>query len=188
MNVSAQRENRGPQASLGEPSGRAETHRRAVPVATAARAHDARRRASVEEVMWAVVRRVEDRAEAAQVRLIANCGLGAVAGDLPAIVEAVVYLVLKAIEATPSGGAVFLATRLGLDGCQWWTIYDTASRASPARTGRLGPAFASSRDEGCGIGGFATVRSTVESHGGAVRVQSTPGSGTVVAIRLPAAG
>jgi signal transduction histidine kinase len=166
---------------------RAEMCHPALPVATAARAHDARRRAIVEEVMWAVVRRVEDRAEAAQVRLIVNCRLGAVAGDLSAIVEAVVNLVLNAIEVTPPGGAVFLATRPGSDGCQWWTICDTASRVSPARPGRLGSAFASSRSGGCGVG-FATVRRTVESQGGAVCVQSTPGSGTVVAIRLPAAG
>jgi signal transduction histidine kinase len=185
MNVSTRWESRGPDGFLEEASERAETHRPTLRVVTAARVHDARGRASVEEVMRAVARRVEGRAEAAQVRLIVNCGLGAVAGDLSAIVEAVVDLVLNAMEATPSGGAVFLATRLGSDGCQWWTIWDTAPRVSPARTGRPGPAFASSRCGGCGVG-FAKVRRTVESHGGTVRVH-LPGSGTVVAIRLPAA-
>jgi signal transduction histidine kinase len=45
--------------------------------------------------------------------------------------------------------------------------------------------FYTTKEEGTGVG-LALVRQAVELHGGDVEVQSRPGEGTVVTMRLPA--
>jgi signal transduction histidine kinase len=52
---------------------------------------------------------------------------------------------------------------------------------------RLFEPFLTRRPGGTGLG-LALVRRTVEAHGGSVRVQSKPGRGTKVEIRLPRTG
>ena len=138
----------------------------------------------VEELMRAVVDRVMDRAEAGGVALVVDCGPGCVEGDLTALVDGLGNLVLNAIEATPPGGVVMLSTRRTPDGCQSWTVQDTGTGMTPETVARLGRRTTGRRG-GWGLG-FAVARRTMEEHGGIVHVESTPGSGTVVSIWLPA--
>jgi signal transduction histidine kinase len=143
--------------------------------------------ASARDVLGAVVSRVEDRAEAGRVALVVQAGTGGVVGDFGELTQALANLVVNAIEATSSGGAVFVATRQLPDGSQVWAVRDTGARI-PERvegTARDNPVPDVPRQGGSGIG-FAVVRRVVEQHGGQMHVRSMRGSGTVVSLRLPA--
>src|SRR5262245_8697064 len=80
-----------------------------------------------QQIVDAVVARVEDRAEAGGVELFVQRGPGGVHGDAGALAEALGNVVLNAIEEAPAGGAVFVATYSTADGSQLWTVQDTGS-------------------------------------------------------------
>jgi two-component system phosphate regulon sensor histidine kinase PhoR len=139
---------------------------------------------SAEEVLRDVVARVEDRAQAGRVELFAHAGTGGVVGDGPELTEAFANLVLNAIEATPAGGAVLVATHELSDGSQVWAVRDTGPGMPEHVRQRLGTPFVTSRKGGSGVG-FALARQIVEQHGGQLHVRTIEGSGTLVSMRLP---
>jgi signal transduction histidine kinase len=139
---------------------------------------------SAEEVLREVAARVEDRAHSARVELLVDAGTGGVMGDLPDLTEAFANLALNAIEATPPGGAVFLATREHPDGCQVWDVRDTGPGIPAHVLQRLGTRFVSSRKGGSGVG-FSVARHIVEQHGGRIHVSTIQDGGTTISVRLP---
>ena len=142
---------------------------------------------SAEDILRDVVARVEDRAQAGRVELLVQAGTGGVVGDGPELTEAFANLVLNAIEATPPGGAVLVATHELADGSQVWAVRDTGPGIPEHIRQRLGTPFVTSRKGGSGVG-FALARRIVEQHGGQLHVRTLEGSGTVVSMRLPAVG
>jgi len=140
---------------------------------------------SGEEVARAALARVEDVAEAAGVELVVQAGPGGVMGDAAALAEALSNVVLNAIQATSSGGVVFLSTYERHSGSQLWVVQDTGRGMSVEVLGQLGTPGFSRRPGGSGLG-LAGAREVVDRHGGLTRVESKPGSGTVVSIWLPA--
>jgi len=139
---------------------------------------------SAEEVLRAVVARVEDRARAGQVELIVRAGPGGVVGDGAELAEALTNIVLNAIEATPPDGAVLVTTLELSDGSQVWAVRDTGPGIPEHVRERLGLPFVTGRPGGSGLG-LAVARQTFEQHGGQLHVRSIPGSGTLVSTRLP---
>ncbi|AKU93816.1 Sensor histidine kinase [Labilithrix luteola] len=113
-------------------------------------------------------------------------GQGGVTGDIGELVEALANVVLNAIEATPPGGAVFVATYEGRDESQHWTVQDTGPGMPQTVLRRVGTPFFSNRVGGSGIG-TALVREVIERRGGDYSIESKLGSGTFVSIRLPRA-
>jgi two-component system, cell cycle sensor histidine kinase and response regulator CckA len=124
-------------------------------------------------------------------------GIFAVA-DPVGLHQALLNLCLNARDAMPDGGFLTLelvptssegVEELGLiDGSQAATIRvrDTGSGIAPEHLERVFEPFFTTkgREEGTGLG-LATVRDTMRSHGGAVRVESEVGKGSIFTVDLP---
>jgi len=98
--------------------------------------------------------------------------------------QAILNLVLNALQATPGGGHVVvrasgdkrrLVVAVGDDG---------EGMSAETREKAFTPFF-TTREEGTGLG-LPLVRRIVEEHGGSVEISSTPGAGTTVTLVFPA--
>ena len=118
-------------------------------------------------------------------------GLPTVEGDMRQLGEAVVNLLVNALEAMPGKGRLSIAvgsqpaepadggsTGVRID------ITDTGPGIKPADVPRLFEPFFTTKATGSGLG-LAIVRGTVERHGGTIQVESHPGQGTTFSILLP---
>ncbi|MEQ1506320.1 MAG: ATP-binding protein, partial [Myxococcota bacterium] len=109
-----------------------------------------------------------------------------VAMDPDQIAQVVVNLVRNAIEAVEDGGgAVVVRTEPDDDGAVV-TVTDTGPGIPEAELGRIFDPFYTTRRAGRGLGLTAT-QGIVRGHRGSIDVRSTPGAGTSVRVRLPAA-
>ena len=92
----------------------------------------------------------------------------------------------NALAAMPGGGT--LAVSAHLRGNHWSVSFaDEGHGMTADERDRLFTPFAHSFPGGTGLG-LAIVHRIVEEHGGAIRVDTTPGRGTTVSISLPLAG
>ena len=110
-------------------------------------------------------------------------GTAKIRGDRSLLEQALLNLVLNAVEAMPAGGDLRIEARQGDDGVIL-AVQDQGPGMKKEISERLFEPFLSRRPGGTGLG-LALVRRTVEAHGGTVRVHSKPGKGTRVEIRLP---
>jgi signal transduction histidine kinase len=118
-------------------------------------------------------------------------------GDL--FEQALLNLMLNAVQAMPEGGTLTLIGRTGerasaapepactdplpvvhLD------VIDTGTGIAPEALAKLFRPFHTTKPDGNGLG-LATTRKIVRAHGGTIDVQSAPGRGTKFTITLPAA-
>jgi len=106
-------------------------------------------------------------------------------GDRSLLEQAVLNLVLNAVEAMPAGGELRLEVRMQGDEVIL-AVQDQGQGMKQEVLERLFEPFLTRRPGGTGLG-LAMVRRTVELHGGNVRVQSKSGKGTRVELRLPKA-
>ncbi|AMJ59052.1 hypothetical protein AXW83_00950 [Bosea sp. PAMC 26642] len=118
--------------------------------------------------------------------------LPAVVGDRRALKQVVINLLSNAVKFTPVGGRVVLA--LVRDGDMIdLSISDTGIGIAATDLPRLGDPFFQARGsydrayEGTGLG-LSVVRGLVGLHGGKLTIESAPGVGTRVSVRLPVAG
>jgi signal transduction histidine kinase len=65
-------------------------------------------------------------------------------------------------------------------------IADTGEGIPPEKLSRIFDPFYSTKDEGVGLG-LSLVHKIIDNHGGSIRVNSRPGSGTTFVISLPTA-
>jgi nitrogen fixation/metabolism regulation signal transduction histidine kinase len=98
-------------------------------------------------------------------------------------------LVKNACEAQPGGGAVTVSTRAANDGAGAvsFTVKDEGPGMPEDVRARMFEPGYSTKQRGSGVG-LAVTRRIVEQHGGAIDVDSAPGAGTRITIRLPAYG
>ncbi|MEG3086888.1 two-component system sensor histidine kinase NtrB [Sphingomonas sp. PB4P5] len=127
------------------------------------------------------------------VEFLLDDGVPPVLCDPCALENAVLNLVVNARHAMPAGGRLRIAVsqEAGLtdDGlpCAVLRIADTGCGMSPEVASRVFDPFVTTRSTGSGTGlGLMMVREFVRSVGGSVEVQSRPGRGTLIIIRLPA--
>jgi len=139
-----------------------------------------------EDIVHAVVARVEDIAEAKGIELYVQVGGGGIVGDAAALAEGLCNLVLNAVQATPAGGAVFVATYEKADGGQLWVVQDTGEGIPKGVRAQVGTPHVTTRPGGSGLG-TAVAREVFERHDGIVRFESFAGSGTAVSVLLPGA-
>jgi len=113
-------------------------------------------------------------------------GVARIRGDRALLEQAVLNLVLNAIEAMKEGGALRLQVRVA-SGKVILAVCDRGKGMGKDIAARLFEPFLSRRPGGTGLG-LALVRRTVEAHGGVVRIFSKVGRGTRVEVQLAQAG
>mgnify|MGYP003643324860 CR=1 FL=1 len=125
-------------------------------------------------------------------RLDVRSGAGVtLVADRMACRQILLNLVANALKFTEAG-AVTLESRVRNGFCEL-LVSDTGIGIAEADIARLGIPFVqvssglSRRYEGTGLG-LSLVKGLAELHGGGMAVESQPGVGTMVTIRLPAAG
>jgi signal transduction histidine kinase len=135
------------------------------------------------DLMADVATLLAGRAEAAEVKLTVDGLGGALHADARLLKEAIVNLTSNAIEATPRGGSVAVAYRLGSGGASI-AIRDSGRGMTKEVATRVGTPFFTTREGGTGLG-VVIARAAIAQHGGKLSFASTPGAGTIVTIALP---
>ena len=114
-----------------------------------------------------------------------------VAGSSGELLSAMSNLVSNAIRYTPAGGQIAVAWRLSGDRRGEFSVRDSGPGIAPEHLPRLTERFyrvdrSRSRETG-GTGlGLAIVKHVAQRHGGELRIDSTPGTGSTFTIVLPA--
>jgi signal transduction histidine kinase len=110
--------------------------------------------------------------------------------DRAQLETALLNLAVNARDAMPEGGVLSITTHEVQDGGRDWVeiqIADSGSGMSQEVTERAFEPFFTTKDVGLGSGlGLSQVYGFVNQSGGQVRLESTPGLGTVFHLRLPA--
>ncbi len=112
--------------------------------------------------------------------------------DRRAIKQIALNLLSNAVKFTPEKGRILVRGRLS-GGSVMIAIQDTGIGIPRDALHKLGRPFEQVESQltkshhGSGLG-LAIAKSLIELHGGAMRILSTPGDGTIVAVRLPLSG
>lgn len=106
--------------------------------------------------------------------------------DRDRVGEALLNLLLNALDATPRGGEVRLAHRVLEDGALEIRVTDTGAGMDATTLAKLGTPFFTQREGGTGLG-VALARQVAEQHGGTLTYESTKGAGTTATLRIPEA-
>jgi two-component system NtrC family sensor kinase len=124
-----------------------------------------------------------------EVNVLHDVADDAVVCDGDQIVQALLALVINAVEAMPEGGQLTLRTAAGEsdpDRQVTLVVEDTGTGIPEAIRGRIFDPFFSTKAETSGVGlGLAVVYGIVSRHGGTIRVDSGPDAGTTFVIELP---
>ena len=111
-------------------------------------------------------------------------------GNLPTVLldreafhGALLNLVLNAEQAMPSGGQLVIRSYGTADGVAL-DLIDTGCGMDAATQAKVFETFFSTKRGGSGLG-LPTTRKIIEGHGGQIALQSEPGRGTQVTIKLP---
>ena len=106
-----------------------------------------------------------------------------VAADPDLLHRALSNLVLNAMDAMPSGGTLTVTTRPHGEAVEI-CVSDTGTGMTQEECDRLFTPYYTTKQHGTGLG-LAIVQSIVSDHGGTIRVESKPGSGSTFIIELP---
>ena len=106
--------------------------------------------------------------------------------DAERITQAMLNLVLNAVQATDRGGSVSLAMLPPERGFCVLRITDTGKGMTPEVLGQAFSPYFTTRATGTGLG-LSIVAKIIEDHQGRIHMASTPGRGTSVTICLPLA-
>jgi two-component system cell cycle sensor histidine kinase PleC len=136
------------------------------------------------------MRVVSSRAQDKQLKLVARISPALqLKADRRALKQIALNLLSNAVKFTPEGGQVTVRGRAG-ENCIVLAIADTGIGIAADALAKLGRPFEqvesqlTKSHQGSGLG-LAIAKSLVELHGGAMRIRSTLGKGTVVVVRLP---
>jgi two-component system NtrC family sensor kinase len=145
------------------------------------------RPAAVNEVVENVLQLAHKRLQHAKVELHTE-----LAPDLPPIPmvadqikQVFLNLIINAVDAMPSGGDLWMRTRLTEDG-EWVTVTfrDTGVGLSSEQMSHIFEPFYTTKASGTGLG-LAISYGIVERHGGVIDVSSPPGEGATFTVKLP---
>jgi two-component system sensor histidine kinase HydH len=98
--------------------------------------------------------------------------------------QAILNLVLNALQATSAGGHVTVRTAEGKSQLVVSVVDDGEGMSPETREKALTPFF-TTREDGTGLG-LPLVQRIAEQHGGSVEIRSAPGEGTTVTMVFPA--
>jgi signal transduction histidine kinase len=106
--------------------------------------------------------------------------------DREQIVQALIALMINAVEAMPAGGRLTLKTWEGTPGRVCLAVSDTGVGIPEDVRERIFDPFFSTKSDAKGVGlGLAVVYGIVQRHEGRISVASTPGAGTTFTIDIP---
>jgi signal transduction histidine kinase len=108
-----------------------------------------------------------------------------VRGDEAALEQLFLNLLLNAAQALQRHGTAGVIL-MAADGHADVELWDRGIGIEPGKLGRVFDAFYSTKKDGTGLG-LAIARGIVTGHGGLLEIESRPGDGTTVSIRLPLA-
>jgi two-component system, NtrC family, sensor histidine kinase HydH len=95
--------------------------------------------------------------------------------------------VLNGLEALAPGGRLTVTTTYAPETRTITNVIeDSGSGMTEETVSRMFDLFFTTKAQGTGLG-MAVVRSVIDLHGGALTINSTPGQGTRVTVRLPIA-
>ncbi len=97
--------------------------------------------------------------------------------------QALLNIVLNAIQASPRGSSVRVAVERDCEGSRI-TVRDEGVGMTPEVLDRIRKPYFTTKEGGTGLG-LAVARGLVEQHGGSLEFKSAPRTGTTVTIRLP---
>jgi signal transduction histidine kinase len=152
------------------------------------------RRPTIEPLPLDVVRLVDETAEfvslSARATGVTLCTRARVAkawvlGDAERLRQALLNLVLNAMQAMGEGGVLTLGTRVAGDSVVV-TVRDTGRGMDATTLARASEPFFTTRPNGTGLG-LAVVHEIAEAHGARVCIASHPGRGTRVRLTIPLA-
>ena len=130
--------------------------------------------------------RDDTQSRGVDVRLVVELAPGPPVDGHPAeLGEALMNLILNAVDALPEGGTITTATRPASDGGVLVSVADTGVGMSDAVRGRIFEPFFSTKGLRATGLGLAMVYGIVSRHGGEVTVESTEGAGSTFTIHLP---
>jgi signal transduction histidine kinase len=110
-------------------------------------------------------------------------GAGSAVVDAGQLRQVLDNLLRNAIEATPEGGRVTVVAKSGSKG-HTIAVRDTGVGIAPEDLPRIFDLYFTTKLEGTGVG-LAVSQQIVSAHGGTIEVDSKPGEGTSMTIRLP---
>ena len=100
--------------------------------------------------------------------------------------QAILNLLLNALQAMPTGGELTIQVRIENGRCVL-RIIDTGHGMPPEVVSRVFKPYYTTKPGGSGLG-LATSRKIIEAHGGTIGVESEPTRGTCFTITLPVFG
>ncbi|MEZ4407336.1 MAG: ATP-binding protein [Polyangiales bacterium] len=106
--------------------------------------------------------------------------------DAPVFRQALVNVVLNAVQAMPQGGALTLRAARDAGGAVSVSVEDTGEGITGESLARVFEPFFTTKATGTGLG-LAVTRRVLEAHEGSVDVESVVGRGTTVTMRVPEA-
>ena len=104
-------------------------------------------------------------------------------GDMDTLRQLLLNLVLNALQAMPDGGILTVSTLSEL-GKVSLSVSDTGWGMPEEDLDQIFEPFFTRRDEGTGLG-LSIVHRIVQDHGGEIRVESSPGNGSVFTVKFP---
>lgn len=139
--------------------------------------------ATVERVLSLVAFEAVERGLGISAQL--DPGLRPIPGDEEQLSQVFLNVVINALQAMQSGGTLTVRTRLVGDFAEV-LFEDTGEGIRPELLAHLFDPYFTTRPAGVGLG-LAIAHRIVEGHDGTIDVDSTPGTGTAVIVRLPGA-
>jgi signal transduction histidine kinase len=118
-----------------------------------------------------------------QWQVSATSQLSSLLVDRDQLRQALLNLILNALQATPPGGVVSLEADTA-DGQLCLRLRDTGSGIEPRGIERIFDPYYTTREEGTGLG-LAIAQQIVQAHGGRIEVISTAGQGSTFTVWLP---
>jgi two-component system cell cycle sensor histidine kinase PleC len=136
------------------------------------------------------IRIVSTQAEAQRIAVVSEIGRELrMHGDRRALKQIMLNLLSNAVKFTPAGGQITVRARR-TDDAVIFSVADTGIGIAKDALKKLGRPFEQVGNQftknhtGSGLG-LAITRSLATLHGGAMRIRSREGKGTIVSVRLP---
>lgn len=132
----------------------------------------------------ASARQIEVQTSAKQVRIITDIPNQIyINGDSEKIHQAVINLLLNALEASPHNSQISLSLSARHNSAEV-VIADRGAGIAAADLERVFEPFYTTKASGTGLG-LAVVKAIVENHDGSIEISSQPGVGTTVTVSIP---